>query len=244
MSLEERLAETLHRVDDYQPSADLFARVERSISADLAHRRRTRWAVVAAVGTLAILAAYLALVVRVEPDGTWVMSGWAPEVAATVILVALLVALAPLIRRFGVIYAADVFHLNPETGTRFLRLLDLAYSLFFTGWILDGAGLAGVGETISVTAGLEAALERIASFLGVMGLAHEANLLVLPVVGLVFNSVVRRARRASAGDEAPALSPGAVQADRVTTWIVLGLAAALVAGALLLVGVAIGAGAG
>lgn len=244
MSLEKRITETLHRVDDYQPSADLFTRVERSISGDLAHRRRMRWAVVAAVGMVAMLATYLALVVRVEPDGSWVMPWWAAELAATVIMVALLLGLGPLIRRFGAIYAADVFFLSPKTGARFLSLLDLAYYLFFAGWILDGVSLADVGETIAAVGGLTAVLERIAFFLAVMGLAHAANLLVLPVVGLVFNSTVRRARRASAGNEAPTLSPAAVRADRITTWIVLGLVGAIAAGALLLIGMAIGAGAG
>ena len=40
MTVEQRLRDALHRADGYAPSPDLFARVQRSIEEDRAHRRR------------------------------------------------------------------------------------------------------------------------------------------------------------------------------------------------------------
>ena len=42
MTLEQVLSATLHSADDYDPSPDLFAKVQRSIDEDRAHRRRFR----------------------------------------------------------------------------------------------------------------------------------------------------------------------------------------------------------
>lgn len=37
MSLEKRIADALHAADTFQPSPDLFTRLQRSIEEDLAH---------------------------------------------------------------------------------------------------------------------------------------------------------------------------------------------------------------
>lgn len=244
MTLEQRLFDALHEVDSFDPSPDLFARVARSLEEDAAHRLRVQMAWLAGVASLAAVLVYLGLVVSRGRSGVLVVPGWAIEVLEKVVAVALVLLLAPIIRRFGGHYVSDVFRLDPATGTRFLRLLDIAYYLVLFGFILANAELTALGRITPLGGALESVLEGVASLLVVIGVLHAANLLMLPVVGLVFSSVVRRTARYQAGADAPAISPKAVQADRVSSWIVWVLTALVFAGVLLTIGVVIGAGAG
>ena len=79
---------------------------------------------------------------------------------------------------------------NPETGTRLLGLLDLAYFLVFAGYILVTSRLEEPIAYLAVDIGdqLEDALFRVAGLLLAMGLLHALTLVALPVVALVFNS--------------------------------------------------------
>lgn len=242
MTLEERLTSTLRRADEYRPSRDLFARVERSIDADVAHRARIRHVVAASVGVVWLAVAYLWWAVTADPSGDLVVRVWTLEVFELALLVGSMAALAPMIRRFGRIYVGAVFHLSPDTGDRFLRLLDLAYYLFFTGLIIVGSDLTALDGTVSVQRGLTGTLQRLAVFLVVMGASHAANLLLMPLVGLVYNALHRRGLRRAAGDAAPPLSARANAADRVSTWLVFGLAGIAAVGALLVIGIVIGLG--
>lgn len=241
MTAERRLVETLRRVDRYQPSPDLFARVQRSIAEDIAHRRRRRRTVVAVAASVIVGAVYVAAVVTVDPSGRALFPKWSVELLETVALTGLLLALAPALRRYGADYAADAFCVDPATSVRFLRLLDIAYYLFFTGLVLTGVDLSDLWLRLPVADQLADAAFRIAQFLLVMGVAHAVNLAVLPVIGLVHNAVVWRARRRAVGPSAPAPSP-ATRAERVANWIVFGVAGVVLAGALLLVGVVVGIG--
>jgi hypothetical protein len=244
MALEERLARILHRVDDYTPRDDLLGRVARSIDADVEHRRRLR-RTVAAISALTVAAVvHLVAAVTVGRDGRLVLTGWTLELLEAVVLVVLLVVLGPMIRRLGVDYLADVFRQNPETGRRFQQLLDIAYHLTFGGLIVITFDVTRLAAQVPLARALQGSAERVAVFLAALGIAHALNLLVLPVVGLVFGAGRRRAARRLAGDAAPPPAPAAVSADRVATWLVAGLAATIVVGALLLVGVLIGLGAG
>ena len=51
-------------------------------------------------------------------------------------LVGLALWLGPFIKRFGKSYAADVFRANPRTGKSFIVLMDIAYYLIFSSYIL------------------------------------------------------------------------------------------------------------
>lgn len=225
MSLERLLADTLHQADDYEPSPDLFARVERSLAEDLAHRRRVRLVAAGVVGGIAAIAALL-VATTTGKNGAWLTPAWALELVTVGIQVAVMVTIGPSIRRFGQIYVADAFRLSPETGVRFLSLFDVAFYLLFSGRILMGIDLSASGQTVATRMAGGEYVIRLASFLLLMGVAHALTLSVLPVVGLIQGSTVRRARRMDAGVEAPPVAAGALQAERVVK-VIIWFAAAL-----------------
>ncbi|MEX1124695.1 MAG: hypothetical protein WD895_02885 [Acidimicrobiia bacterium] len=243
MSLEQRLIDTLHRADDFEPSPDLFARVERSLDEDLRHRRRVRWVAVSLVAGAIGTALFLRAVISVSSAGRLVAPGWALEIVATVIQMAVLLTLGPAIRRFGQPLVADVFRLDPAAGNRFLNLLDIAYYLFFVGLILMRANLDSVSRSLVLGEEAWRWTESVAVFLLYMGLAHTFTIAVLPLIGLFFSSLVRRARRNQAGPAAPPVKIPAEKAERVVRFIIWGffatLAIAIVVGVglFLLVGV-------
>ncbi len=239
--IEERLTETLRQADGYLPSPDLFGRVRRSIDEDLAHRRRTRRVLASVALAVAGGVGALALFVSVDGSGGLVVRRWVIELWESAVLVGLTVALGPAIRRFGRTYAAGVFRLEKASGWRFLRLLDIAYYLVFAGIILVGVdGSSALGAQVELSSALEGTATRIAFLLAVMGGLHALTLLVLPAVGLIFSSSVRRALRAEAGADAPALSAAAEQADRVARSIVWIAAAGVIVVLLVAVGLAVG----
>lgn len=235
MSLERTLADALRQADRYEPSPDLFARVTRSIEEDRAHRRRVRLAAVSAIAFVAAMASFLAAVSKRSASGVLMVPHWSLELVEAAALLALLLVLGPAIRRFGQPFLADVFHLSPVTGLRFSRLLDIAYYLFFSGVILSDVEFSPLDLTLRIPEAFSEGLTRFGVFLTAMGLAHTVNLILLPLVGLVFGSVVRRGRRRTAGEERPPVSPGAAQADRIVTWIIGGFAVLVVGGLLLVV---------
>jgi hypothetical protein len=221
MSLESRLTEALHQTDEYQPSVDLFARLSRSIEEDQAHRRRIRRGSAAVAVGLGILSSFLIALADNDPEGVLVLPKWSMQVVVFALLTSCLVVFGPAIRRLGQPYLADVFHMGPTTGERFSRLLDIAYYLFFGGRILSGLELTEAGSLVPASDGLKVGVEQIAVFLTVLGLAHVGNLLLLPIVGVLFTSVTRRARRRAAGPEAPPMSERARKTDRLAMAIVL-----------------------
>ena len=236
MSLERLLTETLHQADAYEPSPDLFARVERSLEEDAAHRRRVRIGAAAVIGGFILAAAFLMATLSPGPSGSPAAPAWALELLTLAVQVAVMLTIGPSIRRFGKIYVADAFRLNPETGTRFLDLFDVAFYLFFTGRIVMGVQLADLDRMRVLGAYASDYIDRIATFLLIMGVAHALTLLALPVIGLVFGSSVRRTRRLEAGAGAPPVAAGAALAERVVKFFVWVLAALVVAGGILLFG--------
>lgn len=238
MSLERRITDALHAADDYEPSIDLFARLHRSIEEDRSHRRRVRRTVGLVTGGVVLLAAFLVAVAQRGPDGVVMVPKWSVQLVVVSVLIAILLTLGPVLRRLGSPLLEDVFHLNPPTGERFSRLLDIAYYLFFGGLIvsaIETGGLAGRVQASSEEVWI--ATSRIAGFLLQLGVVHTVNLALLPVIGLLFNSSMRRARRRAAGGDAPPESASARRADRLARIIVIVAAVAAIAGALVLVGV-------
>jgi hypothetical protein len=242
MTLEQRLSAALHEVDGFEPSTDLYARVRRSLEEDTAHRRRMGIVWFAAVASFAAVVVYLGLLITRSPAGALLIPTWAVELLETLVLVALTLMLAPIIRRFGGIYVSDVFRLDPGAGTRFLRLLDIAYYLVFFAVILLGVSLVGLDRVAPAGVALDQSLVRVGVLLLVMGLFHAGTLLGLPVIGLVFASSVRRVERSRAGADAPEVSPRAFQADQLASWIVWLAAGLILVAALVGVGIVIGRG--
>lgn len=244
MSLERRIIEALGEYDGFEPSPDLFSRVQRSLEQDEAHRRSVRRSATIITFACVSVAVYLELVSDRSRLGNLVAERWALELLETVVMVSLVVVIGPLIRRFGGIFIEDVFGLAPDTGRRFLRLVDVAYYLVFAGYTLVTAQLVDLSQPAALGFLMSALVERIGGLLLLMGALHAATIAALPALGLVFSSSVRRTARELAGAGAPPVSPGAVRAETVARFIVWAAAAVVVVAGILAVGLAIGAGIG
>ena len=225
MTLEERLRTTFAAADEYVPSPDLFAKVQRSIEEERTHRRRVFGAVGVAAGLLAIGVAWITAFLEIE-DGTVSLPWWSLEVLVNAIGVAIVLAVGPLIRRFGKTYVADVFRANPPTGARFLALFDVAFYLIFFAYIVlfvfvepSSSWLGPDGLVVQV----RESVYRIAGLLLLIGGLHAITIFVLPFIGLVFASTRHRTLVATSKDE---WEPEVRRAHRTVTivlWIVVGL---------------------
>ena len=194
MTVEERLRDALHRADGYTPSPDLFARVQRSIEEDQAHRRRM-WKITFGIGAVVAAALVWVLLFIEVQAGQVSMPWWSLEILTNAVMVALVVALGPLIRRFGRTYAADVFRTHSTTGDRFLGLLDVAYYLVFTAyivlWLFFEPSMEWLGST-GFSHQLDDSLARVGGLFLLMGLLHGVMIFVMPFIGLVFASTRHR----------------------------------------------------
>ncbi len=113
------------------------------------------------------------------------MSWWVLELITIGALIAALLALGPLIKRFGRSYAADVFRANPRTGKSYIVLMDVAYYLIFTAYILFTTHFEpdqGWSDTVGATQ-LRGETVRLGGMLLLMGVLHGGNVLSLPIVG-------------------------------------------------------------
>jgi hypothetical protein len=194
MSVEQHLREALHRADDYAPSPDLFARVQRSIEEAHAHRRRVRIAAGAVGAGLAVVAG-LSRGARRGVRRAAVWPWWSLELLTTVLLVIAVLTLGPLIRRFGRIYVTTVFRANPPTAMRFLSLLDVAYYLAFSSFVLMTITIEPYPSWLAPSGTAEVLTHQLARLGGLallMGLLHSLTIVVLPVLGLVFADSWRR----------------------------------------------------
>jgi hypothetical protein len=113
------------------------------------------------------------------------MAWWALELILTGVLVTVVLVLGPFIKRFGRSYAADVFRANPRTGKSYMVLMDIAYYLIFTAFILFASTFEprdDWDETVTA-AQMEEVLIRLGGMLLLMGVLHGLNVLSLPIIG-------------------------------------------------------------
>jgi hypothetical protein len=112
------------------------------------------------------------------------MSWWAIELITNLILLGIVLVLGPLIKRFGRAYAGDIFRANPRTGKSYLVLMDVAYYLIFTAFILFTVHLGEPREwRLAQSQQLQDEVTRIGGMLLLMGVLHGLNVLSLPLVG-------------------------------------------------------------
>ncbi|HEU4321326.1 MAG TPA: hypothetical protein VFS66_14745 [Acidimicrobiia bacterium] len=112
------------------------------------------------------------------------MSWWVIELITNLVLIGIVVILGPLIKRFGRSYAGDIFRANPRTGKSYLVLMDVAYYLLFSAYILFTVTFQPPVEWEASTAAvLEDEVVRVAGMLLIMGLLHGLNVLSLPLIG-------------------------------------------------------------
>lgn len=189
MTIEERLMHAFQTTDRSDPSPDLWSRVVHSIDEDRQHRRRVR---ITASSILISALVLIAIAFAARSDGQWGSYIHRPtlEILEVVALIVLVVTLGPAIRRFGRGYARDLWPHAEHTADGLLRLLDVAYYLVFTGFILlstqfhfdDGPNATLLAEQISM------ATARIGGLLLVMGMLHASTFVLLPFVALIDNS--------------------------------------------------------
>lgn len=187
--LEERLHDALTAgAAATKPAPDLFARVQRSVEADRAHRRRLMRYLAAAAG-IALGLAVIVVFATKQSEGRLFMEWWVLELVTTAILMALALWLGPFIKRFGRSYAADVFRASPRTGKSFIVLTDIVYYLIFIAYILFTASvLRRDGWSAQVNgAQIQFEMARLGGILLIIGVLHGANLLIMPVLGRLFS---------------------------------------------------------
>ena len=222
MNLERLLTDTLHTADDYVPSPDLFAKVQRSIEEDAAHRRRVRNTILWFVAAVAAVIVFLAATVRVE-SGQVEMSFSSLELLVTAVMVAIVAVVGPAIRRFGQTYERAAFAGNPDTGTQVLRLLDIAYYLIFGAYIVMTLMFEPPQDLSSIdrqfTDALLVEAERVGGLLLLMGLLHVVLLLALPIVGLVNSANQRRGRIAEGATSDDDLAARIDRGVTVGAWV-------------------------
>jgi hypothetical protein len=185
--LEDLLREAMHAGPLPEVSPDLFARVSESIEADRARRRKAWRVALAWISGLAVAGSIIGVVTPRDERGLQ-MPWWVMEIGQTLVLVAIAVWLGPFIKRFGRAYAADVFRDNPMTGKSYIVLTDIVYYLIFTAYILltlsfeprEWWGLQANAVQ------LQDSVAEIAGILLVIGILHGLNILILPVLGRLF----------------------------------------------------------
>jgi hypothetical protein len=188
MSITEKIRVALVAgTDGVEDSADLFARVQSSITDDrrLRRQRRVRAGVIAG---LAGAAAAIAAATTEQRQGELIMDWWILELMWFATMAGLAIWLGPFIRRFGKAYAADVFRANPRTGKSFIVLMDVAYYLIFSAYILFTVQFEPAGDweqTVNANQ-LQATTVRVGGILLIVGLLHGLNVLTLPVMGRIF----------------------------------------------------------
>ncbi len=194
MSIEQRLVEAFRSADVVRPSDDLWSRVVHSIEEDRAHRRRVAAAIASVSATVVTLVAVGVAFRRENAIGHYVHRP-VFGVLETTALIAVVVVLGPAIRRFGRGYSDDLWPNASIVSTSIVRLMDVAYALVFTGYILvttrfDHPAL----DTELWTDQVGDAAIRLGGLLLIMGVLHALTFIVLPVVAIVHNTT-RRGRR-------------------------------------------------
>jgi hypothetical protein len=163
---------------------DLFARVRLSIDDDRRRRRQERRALLVVACLLGAIGAVLVATIDVR-QGEVLMDWWILELLTNAVLLGIALWLGPFIKRFGKSYAADVFRANPRTGKSFIMLMDIAYYLIFTAYILFTVSFEPKGnwaDTVNA-AQLQHETARVGGIVLIIGVLHGINILMLPIIG-------------------------------------------------------------
>jgi hypothetical protein len=189
MTTEERIRHALGKIDPIKPSDDLWSRVVHSIDEDRRHRRRVVMSGLATVTTAAILILIGALSIT-DGLGEQFVHRATMEALEFAAVATLVVVLGPAIRRFGRGYANDLWPEGSVTPGALLRLLDVAYYLALSGYILISTEFQFSGHATAnlLSEQLSDASVRLAGLLLMLGVIHALTIMVLPIVALVDNS--------------------------------------------------------
>lgn len=188
MNVEQRLIQAFDDLHHVEASTDLWSRVVHSIEEDRRHRRNV--ANTTAFVLAACVAFGLAMWIGLVDDPAGRHVGWKTmEVIETTLLVAIVVTLAPAIRRFGRGFADDLWPAVPTIAPALLRLLDIAYALVAGGYILLTVQLDADLQSSNLLAGqLADTSGRVAGLVLLIGMLHAVTIGALPLLALVSNS--------------------------------------------------------
>ncbi len=183
VDVEQRLERVLAAADTFQPAPDLWERVQASMAQDATRRRRRRrlaWGVVA----VAVVLGAVALAGGVPGGGfDWRLL----EVVETLLLVAIVVGIRPLLDDAGSDFLRAVFRGSETAATNLARLLDVAWNLVFIGMVVvTVTWQRSLPVGASAAAQLDQVLERIGGLLLAMGLLHGVTFLAMPLVGVAW----------------------------------------------------------
>lgn len=189
MSIDDRLQQTFGRIGRVEPSDDLWSRVVHSIEEDRRHRRRVVGTAIAVLASVAVIVAVGAMSLESGPSGRF-LDGTTLMALETTLLLVMMLTLGPAIRRFGRGYAGDLWPPASPTPGALLKLLDIAYLLVFSGYVLITTDLADVGAAAPdlVADQIQHAAWRLGGMLLLIGVLHAVTIAVLPAVALVANS--------------------------------------------------------
>ena len=183
MTAEERLTEVFSAADQFQPSPDLFEKINRSIEESAAHRSRVRRVLTMGLVAVGFIGVYLLVAVD-RVDDTLEMPFWSLEILMTVVMIALVLTVGPAIRRFGTAFESEIFRSNPHTARSFLVLMDVAFYLIFGAYTfmtlqyappIDALGAQHLTDWVAWE------FQRLAGLLLLMGLLHAATIWKLVV---------------------------------------------------------------
>lgn len=188
LAVDDPLRRTLQELEE-APADDLWERVAAAVANDARRRRRRRVALGLAVA--AVVLGLLALQRGVLD--TWVLDWRVLEVVETGVMVALVLAIRPLLDDVGHEFRVAAFGGAEETAARLAPLLDLAWNLVFVGLTLvtvEWSPSVPIGAT--ALAQLEQSARRVAVLLMAMGILHAVTFLVLPVAGVAWRAATTR----------------------------------------------------
>jgi hypothetical protein len=239
MTIEARLSAALASYDDLADSPDLFARVSRSIEADLEHRRRVRIAAgssAAVIGAVAVSGWLLAE----RPGGVVLVPRWWVEAVGVLAMMALVIAVGRVLRRIGGPFVESCFAADGDTARHFLQLVDIAYWLVSAGLVLVTVSLRELGGSRRLTAELDGLVDRVGLLAMLTGSLHAVMFTLLPFIGLVFGVTRRRVWRLRAGTGLEDEPDDVRLADRVVRAAAIIAFIAAAGAALLVIGILIG----
>ncbi len=189
MNIEQRLSTAFRHVDELDPSPDLWSRVVHSIDEERKHRRRQITTLATMAGALSAVVVVAVLALERNRHGRYIDRPTL-EVLELVVLCVIMLALGPAIRRFGRGFADDLWPDGSTTPRALLGLLDVAYFLVLSGYILLSTQFSfGIESSSDVLADqLHDAAQRLGGMLLLVGVLHALTIGVLPFVALVDNS--------------------------------------------------------
>lgn len=185
LAVDDRLRRAFDELDE-PPADDLWERLARSIAEDETRRRRRRRI---AIATIAVAVLVGAFAVQRGVLGGWIIDWRWLELVETVVMLALVVGLRPLLDQVGGDYLVACFGGSRSTAAAIAPLLDLAWNLVFVGVTLmtvQWHPTVPVGAGIAMQ--LDQSLERLGVLLATMGVLHGVTFLALPLVGVVWRA--------------------------------------------------------